>query len=63
MSRKQKENYFSTFISSLVLTIVIHFFVFSKIEMHSTLHVLIALILFWALMTVIGILRNRKYQI
>jgi hypothetical protein len=63
MSKKkqeEEEHYLSTFLGSLVLTIIAHYLIFSKIEMHPTLHVLIALILFWAIMAIVGIIREKQ---
>ena len=57
---EKEENYFQTFVLSLIATLIIHFLLLSKVEMHPTLHVLIALCFFIVIMGIIILIKEKR---
>jgi len=50
---KEELIYIVTFLMAMTLTVIVHYYAFSKINMHATLHVVISLIILWLFLSVV----------
>jgi len=58
--KKSEKRAILVFLFSMVLTILIHYFFISKFNLHSTIHVVISLILFWIFLSISSLIKKKK---
>lgn len=57
MAKPKEPNYFLVFFGGMILTLILHYFLISRFNLHPTLHVFISLVMFWLLMAIISMIQ------
>jgi cobalamin biosynthesis protein CobD/CbiB len=58
--KKEDCGMFLAFFVSIGLTLLIHYFLISRFDLHPTLHVFISLIILWFILTITALINERK---
>ena len=59
--KNKERKYILSFSLAIFLTSLTHYLFISKIELHSTIHVIISLIIIWIWLTIIAIIPLKKF--
>ncbi len=60
MAKNDDKKYYASAVISIVLTIILHYLLFSRVDMHPTLHVFIGILIFFVIMGITALSLKKK---